>query len=212
MHKARLQGTVTGGQPGTWVIDKDEFQIGRHSSADLVIPLNAISRQHARIECREQGYHLVDLDSRNGTFANGQPIEQEPHRLNDGDELVFGGVVSFRFFDPEETSRGLRLGRLQGIWIDEELHTVWVDSQLVDPPLSTAQFTLTYLLYQNAGNIVSRDEIIKTVWPDVDAAGVSGEAVDGLIKRLRKRLRQINPQQPYIEVVRGHGLRLVHPQ
>jgi DNA-binding winged helix-turn-helix (wHTH) protein len=87
-----------------------------------------------------------------------------------------------------------------------------VDAQLVDPPFSTAQLALLSLLYRRAGEIVSRTEIVTTVWTDIDPEGVSSEAVDGLIKRLRGRLRPYNTSQEYIEVVRGHGLRLNQPQ
>lgn len=212
MHNAWLYGAETGGHPGKWVLDKEEYLIGRHPPADLVIPQSRISRQHARIQRRELGYYLEDLGSRNSTFVNGKALAQEPVRLNDGDEIVFAGVVSFRFYDPEETSSGPRIGRLEGIWIDQKLKLVWVDSKLLDPPLSAAQYSLLDLLYQHANVIVSREEIIAAVWPDVDQSGVSGEAVDGLVKRLRGRIRQLSPDAEYIEVIRGHGLRLSHPQ
>ncbi|MFV1949268.1 MAG: winged helix-turn-helix domain-containing protein, partial [Anaerolineales bacterium] len=67
---------------------------------------------------------------------------------------------------------------------------VWVDLQLVDPPLSPQQLTLLLLLYENVGQVIPRNRIIKEVWPGIDPAGVSSDAVNGLIKRLRKRLRQ----------------------
>ncbi|MFQ5342784.1 MAG: FHA domain-containing protein [Anaerolineae bacterium] len=216
---AWLVGPRPDGRPGRWALDKDEYLIGRQAPADLVAPLPRVSRQHARISRREFGYYLIDLGSRNGTFVNGQPIGSEPHRLHDGDEIVLGGAIMFRFYDPSETMEGPSLGRLTGVWIDEETHAVWVDAQLVEPPLSPAQFTLLALLYRSAGQVVSRPEIIATVWPDVDPSGVSTEAVNGLIKRLRKRLRETPihsepdelPRQEYIEVLRGHGLRLVQP-
>jgi DNA-binding response OmpR family regulator len=101
---------------------------------------------------------------------------------------------------------------LQGIWIDEKLSTVWIDAHLVDPPLSPAQYTLLSLLYNQEGQIVSREAIITAVYPEAEPEGISNEAIDGLIKRLRQRLRQANSHQEYIEVVRGHGLRLTQPQ
>jgi len=216
---AWLVGPRPDGQPGRWALDKDEYLIGRQAPADLVAPLPRVSRRHARISRRELGYYLTDLGSRNGTFVNGQPIGSEPHRLHDTDEIVLGGAIMFRFNDPSETMEGPSLGRLTGVWIDEKTHAVWVDAQPVEPPLSSAQFTLLALLYRSAGQVVSRAQIIATVWPDVDPAGVSTEAVNGLIKRLRKRLRETPPhgepdellRQEYIEVLRGHGLRLIHP-
>ncbi len=194
-----------------WLLDAPETTIGRHATADITLPLPRLSRQHARITRTETGFTLTDLGSTNGTFINGEPLAPHtPHRLTGGDEIVLGGSVSLRFEDPEETAQGPALGRLRGVWINPETHAVWVDSLPVEPPLSAAQFTLLNLLYHTPG-IVSRAEIIAAVWHDADPAGVSEEAVDGLIKRLRRRLRQ-TANRDVIQVVRGRGLRLIQPE
>jgi pSer/pThr/pTyr-binding forkhead associated (FHA) protein len=219
-NSAWLTGPAPDGQPGEWRLDKDEYVIGREAPADLVVPLPRISRRHALITRRGSDYYLMDLGSRNGTFVNGQPVGNEPRRLQDRDELVLGGSITFRFHDPSETLAGPRLGRLKGVWLDEEAREVWVDAQRVEPPLSAAQFTLLALLYHSVGQVISRAQIIATVWPGVDPAGVSEEAVDGLIKRLRARLRETQaqgepgalPRREYLEVLRGHGLRLIQPE
>ncbi len=190
------------------ILQSSLFVIGRYDPADLVIDQPRISRQHARIVYRDFGYFLEDLSSRNGTFVNGRSTETDPIRLNDGDEIVFGGAVSYYFFDPEETTHGPRIGRLQGVWIDTKVNAVWVDAQFLDPPLSPSQFALLSLLYQNAGQIVPRKEIVTAVWANESPDGISNEAIDGLIKRLRTRLRKLQPQKEYIKVIRGHGVRL----
>jgi pSer/pThr/pTyr-binding forkhead associated (FHA) protein len=199
------------GPAGQWALDKDELIIGREPPAGLLFSLPRISRQQARLVRVDRAYYLSDLGSRNGTFVNGQVVGKEGVRLNDGDEIVLGGVVTLVFHDPGETVEGPRLGRVKGIWIEEQAQAVWVDGRLVEPPLSPAQFTLLGLLYRRAGQIVSRADIIALVWPEADPAGVSEEAVDGLIKRLRARLRETLPEPEYIEVLRGHGLRLNQP-
>ncbi|MEM5775769.1 MAG: helix-turn-helix domain-containing protein, partial [Anaerolineaceae bacterium] len=79
---------------------------------------------------------------------------------------------------------------------------------LIDPPLSPAQFALLDALYQANGMLVARAEIIAAVWPGVDPAGVSDEAVDGLVKRLRQHLRGSQGSQ-LLQSERGRGLRLV---
>ncbi|MCL4265360.1 MAG: FHA domain-containing protein [Anaerolineae bacterium] len=195
-----------------WLSEDAPFLIGRNEPAHLVIPSPRISRQHAHIVRTAVGmYELVDLGSQNGTFVNGRQLDHLPHALQDGDEIVLGGVAAFRFYDPDQTRKGPRIGRLQGVWLDETIKAVWVDAQLVDPPLSPAQYTLLQYLYHRTGQVVSRAEIVTAVWPDADPNGISEEAIDGLIKRLRQRLRQTQPQSEYVEVIRGHGLRLIHP-
>lgn len=200
------------GPTGQCILDKQEVIIGRDQAADLVVPLRSISRRHARIVQIKRAYYLCDLDSRNGTFLNGRPIGHELQRLKDGDTIVLGGVIEFCFHYPTETEDSPRVGRLTGIWVEEGTHEVWVDGHQVQPPLSMAQFTLLRLLLNAGGRIVSRDEIIAAVWPQADPGGVSDEAVDALVKRLRARLRATSADHEYIRFVRGHGVKLEQPQ
>jgi len=58
--------------------------------------LNMLSRRHASIFRKEGFVYLVDLQSRNGTTVNRSGIGQEPCQLRDGDEICFGGSLSYR--------------------------------------------------------------------------------------------------------------------
>jgi DNA-binding response OmpR family regulator len=85
---------------------------------------------------------------------------------------------------------------------------VWIAGQEINPPLSLAQYNLLELLYENTGHVISRDKVVETVWSDEEAEGVSEQAIDALARRLRERLAEIDPDNKYIETVRGHGFRL----
>jgi DNA-binding response OmpR family regulator len=85
---------------------------------------------------------------------------------------------------------------------------VWVNDQEIIPPLSVAQYTLLELLYKNAGNVVSRDTVVETVWSAEEAEGVSEQAIDALARRLRERIAEIDPDNKLFETVRGYGFRL----
>jgi serine/threonine protein kinase len=51
----------------------------------------AVSRQHARIELKPDGYYLSDLGSTNGTAVNGAWLQpNSPVLLKDGDEIIVG--------------------------------------------------------------------------------------------------------------------------
>lgn len=182
--------------------------IGRDASQTVQLSAVAASRAHAEIEHTAHGYMLRDLASRNGTFVNGQRLGNEPHPLRDGDEIVFAGVVSYRFVDPSATPMAPAIGRLVGVWIDPGSHEVWVDGQRVDPPLSDRQQALLELLDSHADTTVSRAEIIDTVWSDVAADGVTAQALDSLVKRLRSRLRPLQLNGEVLEVTRRRGIRL----
>jgi DNA-binding winged helix-turn-helix (wHTH) protein len=66
-------------------------------------------------------------------------------------------------------------------------------------------------LYDKQGEVVPRPELIAAVWGEDEAAGVSDQALDALIRRLRDRLASIDPTHQYIDTVRGHGIRLDNP-
>jgi len=195
----------------TWVVEGETFVIGRHPSANVALPFLSISRQHARISATPGGYFIEDLGSRNGTFVNGEPLGEEPRLLRGGDEIVLDGEVVLTFQDPYETIDGKMIGRVEGIWIDPRNDAVWVDAQQIEPPLSPAQHALLSILYREEGRAVSYEQIKAHVWPDSDPEGVSKDSVNGLIKRLRARLRAVQPDKEYLEVLRGHGIRLMAP-
>jgi pSer/pThr/pTyr-binding forkhead associated (FHA) protein len=55
-----------------------------------------LSRRHARIFCEADVVYVADLESRNGTTVNRAAVGPSPSPLRDGDEVCFGGVLSYR--------------------------------------------------------------------------------------------------------------------
>jgi DNA-binding response OmpR family regulator len=95
--------------------------------------------------------------------------------------------------------------------LDKRSRRVWVNHEEVLPPLSLSQYSLLELLYELQGRVVERKELIENVWGEEGAVGVSEQALDALVRRLRDRLAAIDPAHSYIVTVRGHGLRLDNP-
>lgn len=189
-------------------LDRPVTIIGRDRSQPICLPVAAVSRAHAQIERTAHGYLIRDLDSRNGTYLNGDRVGEHGHPLRDGDQIVVAGVETLSFLDPMATPAAPAIGRLIGVWIDPDTRAVWVDAQPVEPPLSDRQQKLLELLDARVGTIVSREDIVAIVWADVAAEGVSAEAIDALVKRLKARLRPLQIHGDYIEVRRGRGVRL----
>ena len=73
------------------------------------------------------------------------------------------------------------------------------------------QFKMLWLLYESKGQVVTRPDLVAVVWGDDQAVGVSDQALDALIRRLRDRLAALDPTHQYIVTVRGHGIRLDNP-
>jgi DNA-binding winged helix-turn-helix (wHTH) protein len=195
-----------------WPIDQEVLLIGRGEGCDLILPERQISRQHARLRREADGYYIEDLGSKNGTFINGQALPPfVPHRLKDGDEIALALCVRMRFISAEATLplESPPVAWLsQGLIIDRAARRVWVNGREVNPPLSPAQFRALERLALAHGAVVSREELVGYIWPEEDPRGVTEQALDALIRRLRERLAQVDPGRDYILTVRGHGFRL----
>jgi pSer/pThr/pTyr-binding forkhead associated (FHA) protein len=72
-------------------LTKADTLVGRHSSADVRLPLPDVSRQHCRFVFQQAAWHVMDLDSLNGVFVNNQRVKQAP--LCHGDRVRIGGFV-----------------------------------------------------------------------------------------------------------------------
>lgn len=68
------------------------YAVGRDLDSDIRLDAPSVSRDHARIFVREAGCSVEDLGSENGTFLNGEAVEEEV-ALSDGDTLRFGNVA-----------------------------------------------------------------------------------------------------------------------
>ena len=79
-------------------IDDPVFAVGRSEQPFASYGseiLSMLSRRHARI-FHEHGFlYLVDLGSKNGTTLNRVAVGQAPCQLRDGDEICFGGALSY---------------------------------------------------------------------------------------------------------------------
>lgn len=193
-----------------WQLSKT-IVLGREPTCDVVISDRQISRYHARLTPTAEGVILEDLGSKNGTHHNGTSLTA-PVVLQDGDMLSVAMAQQFVFLISDATTPLVEgtppSGRLM---MDLKSRRVWVNHQQIVPPLSAQQFKLLWLLYENKGEVVSRPDLVAIVWGEDQSAGVSDQALDALIRRLRDRIAALDPSHQYIDTVRGHGIRLDNP-
>lgn len=194
-----------------WVIAKT-IVIGRDISCDIVIPDRQISRFHANLMPAANGTILEDLGSKNGTYCNGKKVESSL-MLQDGDVVQMALVQHFVYLSSESTlpldanqlpTAQKRSGKLH---FDNRSRRVWIGQNEVLPPLSASQFKLLQLLSEQEGAVVSRDELIAEIWGVDEAVGVSDQAFDALVRRLRQRIGSIDPEHNYITTMRGYGVK-----
>lgn len=154
---------------------------------------------------------LEDLESKNGTHRNGNPVVGQII-LQDGDTVQIALAQQFLFLTSDATipltGEEDRPRKLQ---LELRSRRVWVNDQLIDPPLSALQFHVLHVLFENQGQVVDRQQLVADAWGEDQAIGVSDQALDALIRRLRDRIAEIDPTHPYIITLRGHGIRLENP-
>lgn len=204
-----------------WVIDRPEMALGRDDGCDIVIPVRQISRLHLRLIMEGGACVIEDLRSKNGTWVNGYRLTGM-RQLEDGDEIRVAKDIRLRFVGSgataPSTSRVLPdvipSGAMTGLRmrLDPESREVIIRDVTIDPPLSLPQYRLLEILFASQGGVCSRSDVMDAVWPDAMGMGVSEQAIDALVRRLRDRLAEIDSEHQYIVTVRGHGFRLDNPQ
>ena len=78
-----------------YILEEEEFTIGRDVKNNIVVDLDNVSRRHAKITTRGGKSFVVDLGSTNGTYLNDGEVREEMP-LRSGDYVKVGGSI-FKF-------------------------------------------------------------------------------------------------------------------
>jgi DNA-binding winged helix-turn-helix (wHTH) protein len=94
------------------------------------------------------------------------------------------------------------------IELDENTGAIKKGEMILSDKLTSSEYKLLKYLLQNQEKIIEREEIIKNVWRDTaSVAGVTDQAMDQLILRLRKKIEE-NPNNPtFLITVKGRGFK-----
>lgn len=211
------------GPDEVYTLQQPSTRLGRTAENQIQIVSEKASRNHAEILYENGSYWLKDLNSKNGSWVNNQPVKAELRQLKDGDTLRVGGV-EFRFSEAElfetvtdRTSRNFDQSPV--LEIDEERHQVRLGGKVLEPPLTATEWRLLQFLYKNQHRVCSRSEIIKQVWlPEVVdhrtiiVAGYK-ETLETHVSRLRKKLSLNRKSEKVprleLETVKTYGYRLM---
>ena len=93
------------GESRSFSISRDETIIGRRQECDLRIPLSEVSRKHCRVLIGPEGVRAEDMGSSNGTFHNGERVQEAD--LAPGDRLKIGPLTFVVQIDGEPADPAL---------------------------------------------------------------------------------------------------------
>ena len=96
-----------------------------------------------------------------------------------------------------------RVLRVQDVRVDPATRRVWRDDREI--VFSRKEFDLLHHLMQHAGAVVSRDELMLTVWNTT--FWTSSKTIEVHLGWVRRKLGDDPSQPSLITTVRGHGLR-----
>jgi len=88
---ARLVWERSDGGKVEFPLDGDDHELGRDEDVAIRVDEPLVSRRHARIQRRGEGWVVVDLGSTNGTEVNGRKVERRA-ALDDGDRITVGST------------------------------------------------------------------------------------------------------------------------
>ena len=141
-------------------LTRPDMVLGRHSAADVRLPLPDVSRRHCRFYFEEGAWHVEDLKSLNGTYVNEQAVEQA--LVCHGDTLRIG-AVPFEVSQPRQPcwklARRWRMHELTGLvvrngrsgwylrvleegWIEASMPVILLDRPNPDWPIARANEVL----------------------------------------------------------------------
>jgi adenylate cyclase len=89
-----------GGESQRFTLEPGDTVIGRLPACDVVIDDPSVSRRHAKLTVIGGRCRLLDLESRNGTFVNREPVTEA--ELTDGNEVVFGSFPTHIEYSAED--------------------------------------------------------------------------------------------------------------
>src|ERR1044072_721071 len=153
-----------------FALNEESLVIGRETGANLCIADASVSRRHSKIEKKDDGFVITDLESLNGTFVNDVPVRS---RLLEHGDRVRIGESQFLFL----TQEGDAMSKSSEVKIEE--------TQVVSG--STVQIRFDHAIY-----LMGRD---LSALMKVSTAITSIRSLDDLLERLLELLFEVVPAQ-----------------
>jgi pSer/pThr/pTyr-binding forkhead associated (FHA) protein len=87
------------GAGSRFLVDKDVVVCGRHPESDVFLDDITVSRKHLELRRKDGAFSVHDQGSLNGTYVNGELVEETA--LANGDEVQVGKFKLVFFTAPE---------------------------------------------------------------------------------------------------------------
>ena len=181
--------------PPELALEAARCEIGRSARCDVAAAIPTVSRLHAVLERRDDGYWLSDAGSANGTFVAGARIAA-PRRLADGEIIGLGGPEPLLRFLLEAPTvlRGAAAAALSAsprLHFDPRQLVFTVDGRPFHLP--PTQLRLLHHLTRHSGQFCTRASCAEAVWGRPYDPALDRDALDKIVSKLHQRLAAVDP-------------------
>lgn len=83
-----------------------ETSVGRSRGCDIVFTNSTVSRSHAVVALRKDGFYVFDTESKSGVYVNNEKIVKK-QKLQDGDIIAFG-TAFMKFYMGSEADNDIK--------------------------------------------------------------------------------------------------------
>ena len=150
--KAEIRARLRKGRPARFDVRAEGAVLGRDEAAAVSIPLDGVSREHARIKWDGKGWWLEDLKSTNGTFVNGEKVMREKLQHLDVISLGRSADLVFLLRSIDAAAPPTRTGVVRAALVEAEDGTVY--------EIAVGEFTLGR---SSACNVVANENAVSKV-------------------------------------------------
>ena len=150
--KAEIRARLRKGRPARFDVRAEGAVLGRDEAAAVSIPLDGVSREHARIKWDGKGWWLEDLKSTNGTFVNGEKVMREKLQHLDVISLGRSADLVFVLRAIDAAAPATRMGVVRAALVEAEDGTVY--------EIAVGEFTLGR---SSACNVVANENAVSKV-------------------------------------------------
>jgi serine phosphatase RsbU (regulator of sigma subunit)/pSer/pThr/pTyr-binding forkhead associated (FHA) protein len=138
---------LRGVNPGQlFPVEGEVSTLGRHPQSTIVLDAPAVSRHHARIVHQGQNYYIEDLNSRNGTFVNGELVT-ERQLIAESDEIQICDLAFIFHHGTPDPSSPLPQGGEQATVLAEDGPT---DGSAIMSKIAVSSGSSSMLVQMNA--------------------------------------------------------------
>ena len=172
----------------TFSIKTTQFDVGRSVECTMQIDNPYVARKHATFVHEENGWHLIDNNSTNGTWLNGEKLHSGvKYRLRRDDEIVLANVEKLVFFSSHEME-------VPEAPSDPFVGTVVAGKYRVDQVLGSENNTVSYMVT----NEHNGHRWVMRTW-NKTAKGYAPSVRDLIIKETKMIMELRHPMIPLID-------------